>query len=591
MSISLRKLGILTAITMVFLLFAVVRPGTDTPTAEADFATPGGIWALPSAAPGMPWVTNQQIPAIIGTGQYSIVGVQCESATGFDCTNPLTFTLTRLYPDGAPAASFAATGTDTVVVTDELGADMDWGVVNNPGVVAVRVNAAAATTGGTQGVNEILQVAACDDDGVCRTVVIVVVDTILAWGPTGQVSTAAQEQPVFISYHCDVLGRSPISDVVPAAAEAAVGDADGQQGLDDMYDGLYLDHPGVPTFNAFGDGYAGDLPDVWCGGNTAGLFDDFVDFQTDLGSFTVDPAGLALGNASVTAGAVGIFYPPMLDFDCGEGKNIDTEDIDGLSAWGAFLFGGGGFPPGGAIESGCDLDGWRNGVVTTELVGTGQAGVATITAQQGGGISPPRTINVTFTGEAALSLFIDAPASIGISGDDFMVILTDQDGRPVGDESVECTVEPAGGALVILPQTGTTDSQTGEVEFSLVPTGASVIGAEELTLTCVLDSDRSIKASETLNLSMTPDLESVDLVVGCNPVASTWPDGTAATAVGDNVAPAEALDAIWKFDPGSGAWQGYSPAAPQASDLASVDMLDAIFICTNAAATWARPVI
>ena len=58
------------------------------------------------------------------------------------------------------------------------------------------------------------------------------------------------------------------------------------------------------------------------------------------------------------------------------------------------------------------------------------------------------------------------------------------------------------------------------------------------------------------------------------------------------VAPAEALDAIWKFDPATGTWQGFSPTAPaEVSDLATVDRLDAIFVCVNAAATIGRPVI
>jgi hypothetical protein len=130
------------------------------------------------------------------------------------------------------------------------------------------------------------------------------------------------------------------------------------------------------------------------------------------------------------------------------------------------------------------------------------------------------------------------------------------------------------------------------VTFTLIPTGASVVGGEELTITCVMDRDRSISASETINLSSTPDLESVALVEGCNPLAATWADGTAIATVAGAVAPAEALDAIWKFDPVTGTWMGYSPTAPAAvSDLASVDRLDAIFVCVNAAATISRPVI
>jgi hypothetical protein len=332
-----------------------------------------------------------------------------------------------------------------------------------------------------------------------------------------------------------------------------------------------------------------DYSDVWCGGNTGGLFDDFVDFSTTKGLFSIDPVAVSLQQNSVAlAFTAGIFYPPSLDYDCGEGKNIDTFDIDALSVWSTFIFN---FPS-LSLEGGCDADGWRNGVVTTELLGNGEVGVSTITAQQGGGISPVRTINVTFAGEAALSLFITAPELVGLTGADFTVTIVDQDGRPVGDETVQCTVDPAGGALVLLNQTGTTASTTGLVTFSLIPTGKSVLGAEELTITCVMDRDRSISASETVTLSTTPELEVVDLVEGCNPIAATWADGTKIATVAGAVAPAEALDAIWKFDPASGTWQGFSPSAPaDVNDLASVDRLDAIFICANAAATIGRPVI
>ena len=610
MSISIKKLGVLAVMAALLVMLAALRPMAQTPVAHADFGTPGGISALPSAAPAMPGIANQGIPAIIGTGQYAIVTVFCSDIglpyTAGACVGPLgepwvvQLKLTQVYPtSGAvPMAAFAGSGTDSMVVTDNGGADMDIAV----GVIAVEVDAAAATQGNTQGVNEIVKVTAtdvtkwggCDNcAGDSRAVNIVIVDTILAWGPTGQMSTASQEQPVFVSYHCDVLGRASLGFL----ASFADWDIDGFQGLDDMYDGLYAG--GWAMFPWFvpvaGLGWGSntltgdaDFSDVWCGGNTGGLFDDFVDFSTTKGILSVDPGAVALTqNAVALALGMGIFYPPILDYDCGEGKTIDTFDVDALSAWASFLQ-----DPMQGLEGGCDLDGWRNGVVTTQLLGMGEVGVATISAQQGGGIATPRTINVTFTGGAALSLFITAPELVGLTGADFTVTIVDQDGRPVGDETVQCTVDPTGGALVLLNQTGTTASTTGLVTFTLIPTGASVIGAEELTITCVMDRDRSISASTTLTLSTTPDLEAVALVEGCNPIAATWADGTVIATVAGAVAPAEALDAIWKFDPVTSTWMGYSPTAPAAvSDLASVDRLDAIFICVNAAATVNRPVI
>jgi hypothetical protein len=604
-------------------VLAALRPTVQTPVAQADLGSPGGLAVLPTAIPPIPGVIDQQLPAIIGTGQYAIVAVFCAPPpiggpalplvagpcpgggnSGVDPTamfGPVTFDLTRLYPtSGAPMAKFDASGSTHAVVTDNSGADKDVAM----GVIAIKVNAAAATTGGTQGVNEILQVTATDALGDVRTQQLVIVDTILAWGPTGAVSTASQEQPAFISYHCDVLGRAavwagfPAIPGTPAAlAEAVAGDADGQQGLDDMYDGLY--GPNAFLLVGPGAGYGSnpvvigdiDLPDVWCGGNTGALFDDFVQFQTDKGIFSVDPVAVQqqIGAAQAAANVPPVFWPPMLDYDCGEGQTIDTFDIDALSVWGAFIP----LAPFGNYEGGCDADGWRNGVVTTMLLGNGQVGVATIKAQQGGGLTTPRTINVTFEGVGALSLFITAPAALGLTGGDFTVALVDQDGRPVGDESLQCTVDPAGGALVILNQTGTTGSVTssspGQVTFTLVPTGISVVAGQELTLTCVLDRDHSIKATATVALSSTPNLEAVDLVEGCNPIAATWADGTAIATVAGAVAPAEA---IWKFDPATSTWKGYSPSAPAAvNDLVDVNRLDAIFICVNAAATASRPVI
>jgi len=90
----------------------------------------------------------------------------------------------------------------------------------------------------------------------------------------------------------------------------------------------------------------------------------------------------------------------------------------------------------------------------------------------------------------------------------------------------------------------------------------------------------------------TGPMESVTLVGGvCNPVANTYPDGTAITTIGNAVSPSGILVSIWKFDTGSGIWRGYSPQFPQASDLTFADRLDAIFICVSSAGTWSRPLI
>jgi hypothetical protein len=82
----------------------------------------------------------------------------------------------------------------------------------------------------------------------------------------------------------------------------------------------------------------------------------------------------------------------------------------------------------------------------------------------------------------------------------------------------------------------------------------------------------------------------VTLVVGCNPVAITYDDGTAITTVGQGVDPSSALVSIWKYLPAENRWIGYSAGAPAAvSDLQTSERLDALFVCVNAAATISMP--
>jgi hypothetical protein len=609
--VSLPKLGILAAVAAALLLLATMRPGVDAPVAEADLGSPGGIIALPSSGPGAPGVANQQIPAILGTAQAGIIAVWCDPTNNLPNPNVacpevnvpvvtgfgrITFTMEQVYPTpgAVPLTTFTATGGDSEVVRDNSGADMDNGV----GVVAVQIDAPAATMGGTQGVNEIVRVTATDEQGESRSVTVVVVDTILAWGPTGQVSTSAQEQPVWISYHCSVNGRSPIP--APYAAVAGLAsdvDGDGNQGLDDMYDAIYngRNNPGIPFGNALGwgttlPGADADINDIWCGGNTGGLADDSVTFQTDKGILGVAPNGTALveNSAAISIGLTR-WYPPILSPNCPNGQSINVTDTDALPIYRAFQASWPNpAPPAGA--SACDADGWRNTVVTTQLLGTGQVGVGTINAQQGGGISPVRDINVTFTGEAALSLFITAPDTVGAAGADFTATIVDQDGRPVGNESVTCTVSPTGAALRIDPQTGTTDGTTGVVSFHMVPTGASVVSAEPMTITCVQDSNRSVSATHTLNLSVTPETELVDLVVGCNFVSWTGADATDPADLAAAVSPASDLAGIWAQQPPPN-WAGYSPEFPEVSDMGPVDQLDVISICMTGVGTFERPVV
>ena len=86
-----------------------------------------------------------------------------------------------------------------------------------------------------------------------------------------------------------------------------------------------------------------------------------------------------------------------------------------------------------------------------------------------------------------------------------------------------------------------------------------------------------------------PGLEAVDLIAGCNPVASTYPDGTPIQTIADRVGHAGNLTSVWKFQLGT--WLGYSPRFPEVSDLTVIDFLDAVFICVNGPGAFVRPVV
>lgn len=639
MSYRFTKLGVLALLVAALLILGGVGRG-GVPSVEADLATPGGISALPTGGPAIPGVGNQQIPAIIrarAPGNHALVSVFCDpkaqapwfadKGTPLSCpdenadgTRSIQLKIERLFPSDTPAAAtFTVTGSDELVCNDNAGCDY----LQTTGVVVVQVD------GG--GENEIVEVRATDEFGESRAVQIVVVDTVFAWGPTGPVSTASQEFPAFISYACDDVGSqrvdAPEAEETPAgpagfdasltAYGESFGDDDGVLGLDDLWELLYdvtgpiADVTGTNIFGfnvGKGLGLANnalediDVPLYWCGGDTMSPFDDFVDFETDKGIFSIDPAAQSVTDSVAKLHSLGKGLPlaPFFDIDCGEGKAVDVFDVDSFAVWGNTLFHYteamiAQEPLPLPLEGGCDVDFAPNGVVTAMLLGTGEVGVAAVTAQQGGGVSPPRNTRVTFLPEPGLSLFLTAPAVIGTEGGEFTAAVVGEGFRVVGNATVQCTVSPPDTAFMVVPATGTTGSfvseSPGQVSMRLVPTGAAVVEGETITLTCVVDRARSVKAVAVIKLSTTPQMETVDLVPGCNPVVSTWDDGTDIAKVAGSVAPAEALDAIWAFDPETGTALGFSPAAPEVSDLASVDLLDAFFVCANARSMLSRPVI
>ncbi|MGB6837475.1 MAG: hypothetical protein WBF66_07210 [Dehalococcoidia bacterium] len=81
----------------------------------------------------------------------------------------------------------------------------------------------------------------------------------------------------------------------------------------------------------------------------------------------------------------------------------------------------------------------------------------------------------------------------------------------------------------------------------------------------------------------------VALGAGCNPVASTFPDGTAIGTIADAISSPGSLVSLWQFE--ANVWYGYSPQYPEAGDLAQIDRLDVVFICVEAPGSFERPVI
>jgi hypothetical protein len=409
------------------------------------------------------------------------------------------------------------------------------------------------------GQNEVVNVEACDGSGACLNAQIVFVQTVFAYAPTG---TASAEAPSFISYRCSDVGSLP---------------AIGADGIANTADDLTLGNLaqlslGIAAFDVdgvLGDGLIGDAAPAYgtlysCGADSASPTDDRVTFETDLGILSVE--------AYATPAP-----PPGIDAACDAGDSVDI--VDGTNRY-------------GPVGDWCDLDWADNGVVNYALLGTGDAGVATVNGQQSGGIGPLRSINVTLAGQAAsteYNLEIQGPSQLGLTGDNFTMIVTDSEGRPVSGETVECSVDPTSAVLTFLAQTPTSDSN-GEVTFELIPTGSAVLAGQEVTLSCFLDSNPDVKASKAIGLSLAPETETLDLVSGCNFVSWTGADETPAADVAAGAAPADALAGLWAQQPAPD-WKGYNPQFPEVSDMGPVNQLDVIAVCMSDTGTFTRPVL
>ena len=115
-----------------------------------------------------------------------------------------------------------------------------------------------------------------------------------------------------------------------------------------------------------------------------------------------------------------------------------------------------------------------------------------------------------------------------------------------------------------------------------------------VTITASRAATPTSTATATATPTPTPRaMEQVPLAAGCNNVALTWPAGTPLSTVAGSVAPAGALESIFRYDAAANRYFGYSPAAPAfVNDYTTVmSSLEPVFICMRAPGTLSRPAV
>jgi hypothetical protein len=113
------------------------------------------------------------------------------------------------------------------------------------------------------------------------------------------------------------------------------------------------------------------------------------------------------------------------------------------------------------------------------------------------------------------------------------------------------------------------------------------VDMKKVALTAALLS--ALLACSHIGLVGAQDMQTVELYAGCNPVATTYDNGTPIATIVGAVTLQEDLESIWQLEAGS--WRGYSPQFPEQAGLTEVDRLDVIFICMRAAGSFERPVV
>jgi PKD repeat protein len=120
-------------------------------------------------------------------------------------------------------------------------------------------------------------------------------------------------------------------------------------------------------------------------------------------------------------------------------------------------------------------------------------------------------------------------------------------------------------------------------------------GSYTATLTVTNSAGQTYSGTATVTVSgsattpITGATTVVQLVAGCNNIASTWPTNTPTTTVAAAVSPANALLAIWRWSAAANRYEGFSLTGAAVSDLRTVNLLESLFFCVSSAASLTRP--
>ncbi len=95
---------------------------------------------------------------------------------------------------------------------------------------------------------------------------------------------------------------------------------------------------------------------------------------------------------------------------------------------------------------------------------------------------------------------------------------------------------------------------------------------------------------ESVQPAQAATIDTIDLFVGCNNVASTFAGGTPASMIAAGVSQGAGLEAVWHYINEERRFVAWSPLPGAPNDYtAQISPLEAIFICVRSAGMFTRP--